>query len=44
MHESANAGTAKSRSVAKELMPNHIVRSSRVCAAHPLLDNHSVNS
>jgi hypothetical protein len=27
MHESANAGTAKSRSIAEELMPNHIVRS-----------------
>jgi hypothetical protein len=42
MHESANAGTAKSRNVAKELMPNHIVRSSKACAAQPLLDNHSI--
>jgi hypothetical protein len=27
MHESANADTANSRSVAKELIPNHMVRS-----------------
>jgi hypothetical protein len=36
MHESANADTVNSRSVAKELIPNHMVRSPQTfCAAQP---------